>query len=81
MQNDSPGTNGSSDPVVAKLEAAGKRWKVVQYIGLAAVAAGILLFVLLLILGMPSYPRLLDASILLFLGGFALYVVGRVGSW
>ena len=68
MQNDSPGTNGSSDPVVAKLEAAGKRWKVVQYIGLAAVAAGILLFVLLLILGMPSYPRLLDASILLFLG-------------
>ena len=81
MQNDNPGTNGSTDPDVARLEAAGKRWKVVQYIGLGAVVGGTLLFAVLLLLGLPSHPRLLDASILLFLGGFALYVVGRVGSW
>ncbi len=75
------GNNVSNNPIIAKIEAAGKKWKAIQYLGLAAVVAGILMFVFLQFLGLQSRPILLDVSIWLLLGGFVLYVVGRVGSW
>jgi len=70
-------SNGTS----VSLEASGKKWRVVQFIGKVCIIVWVVLFAVLLYLKPHNAPLLFDIATGLFFGGFILYVVGRIGSW
>ncbi len=74
-------SNGSSDETAVTLEAIGKKWKVVQFLGKTCLVIWVILFSVLLYIQPQNSPMLFDISIWVFFAGFILYVVGRIGSW
>jgi len=76
-----PKDHTGSRPHEVDIDAIGRRWKVLLTLGKISAAIGFLLFLCLLILGFQRLPVILDISVWLFLGGFILYVIGRLGSW
>ena len=81
MRNGDPNSNENLDDVSANLDAIAKKWKALRFMGKVSIMVGVVLFSVLLYLGPQNSPLLLDISIWLLLGGFVLYVVGRLGSW
>ena len=81
MNSDDAEDNGINGSREVDIDAIGKKWQVLLTIGKLSSIAGFLLFICLLLFGIQGYPFLLDASIWMLLGGFILYVVGRLGSW
>jgi len=81
MNSDSPKDNKGSQLHEVDIDAIGKKWKILLTMGKICAIAGFLLCLCLLVLGIQRFPVILDVSVWLFLGGFILYVIGRLGSW
>ncbi len=81
MGPEHPEDSGKRDDAAEIVDAAGRKWKVLRLAGMLSLTIGTVLFVVLFSL-QPQHAKLLfDVSTWLFLAGFILYVIGRLGSW